>query len=196
MSSLRIITALLMLILFSTSSAASSPLARLPFDIVIGETTNQELANRGICKKQIKIKNTHSFRCEIYEIQNGAVEVKSSQNQIAKEMWINRLPRSWTKLGLKEYKAHDTIFTSDELMTILKEQGVEDLENINPYIRKDRFGRPRKEIHWVDFYIDNHSYRILYEMEVDFGYEDNPFNPPEILRVNSGIKTILVLEAF
>jgi hypothetical protein len=90
------------LTLFPFAVSAESVLEELPFGIVIGVTTNEEIENRGVCRKEIKVSES-SFRCETYSMQE--FEVTSSQNEIVSAIIFregsgHRLPGKWRQLGL------------------------------------------------------------------------------------------------
>lgn len=82
--------------------AGTNPFEKLPFGIVVGQTTNKEIENRGTCFRQIEVRPNH-FRCEYYNLPGG-VEVQSSQNEIVKGVFIanegGRFPRTWRDAGI------------------------------------------------------------------------------------------------
>lgn len=95
------VCALVLVVPVSTLSAQSS-LTNLPFGIVIGQTTNEEIEDRGTCVRQVDEKN--GSRCEQYDIA-GNFSVLSSQNEVVNKVFFdgavgNQLPRQWQELGL------------------------------------------------------------------------------------------------
>ncbi|MDW3209631.1 MAG: hypothetical protein R8N23_07185 [Reichenbachiella sp.] len=83
--------------------SAQSRLTQLPFGITIGQTTNEEIEDRGTCVKQVK-ENDGKERCEQYDIA-GNFFVLSSQNEVVNKVYFdasagNQLPRQWQELGL------------------------------------------------------------------------------------------------
>ncbi|WP_422359854.1 hypothetical protein [Reichenbachiella sp.] len=94
-------------VLISVSSvctiSAQSSLTQLPFGIVIGQTTNEEIEDRGTCVNQVK-ESDGKERCEQYNIA-GNFSVLSSQNEVVNKVYFdaaagNQLPRKWQELGL------------------------------------------------------------------------------------------------
>lgn len=84
--------------------SAQSSLTQLPFGIVIGQTTNEEIEDRGTCVKQVEEKDG-TERCEKYDLA-GNFTVMSSQNQVVNKVSFdgalgNQLPRLWQELGLE-----------------------------------------------------------------------------------------------
>lgn len=84
--------------------SAQSSLTKLPFGIVIGQTTNEEIENRGTCVKQVEERDG-GVRCEKYDIA-GNFTVMSSQNEVVNKVIFdgsigNQLPRTWQELGLE-----------------------------------------------------------------------------------------------
>lgn len=82
---------------------AQSSLTKLPFGIIIGQTTNEEIEDRGTCVKQVKESNGKE-RCEQYDIA-GNFFVLASQNEVVNKVHFdassgNQLPRQWQELGL------------------------------------------------------------------------------------------------
>lgn len=91
------------LFICSTSSFASSVLTQLPFDIKIGQTTNNEIQKRGFCEKKIKVTDSY-FRCERFSMANGKFTVFSSENEIVSAIEFkvgNTLPTSWVQQGIR-----------------------------------------------------------------------------------------------
>lgn len=88
---------------YITASSAQSKLTKLPFGIVIGKTTNEEIENRGTCVRQVE-EHDGRVRCEQYDIA-GNFSVLSSQNEVVNKVFFNgaggnQLPRGWQELGL------------------------------------------------------------------------------------------------
>ena len=93
----------LAILALSPMSIFAQVLTELPFGIVIGETKNSEIENRGVCIKQIQVRENH-FRCLIYNIA-GKFRVYSSQNEIVSKIefdarYNHQLPSKWKSLGL------------------------------------------------------------------------------------------------
>ncbi|MEO9803794.1 MAG: hypothetical protein ABJF04_11125 [Reichenbachiella sp.] len=83
--------------------SAQSTLTELPFGIIIGKTTNEEIEDRGTCVRQVE-ENDGAVRCEQYDIA-GNFSVLSSQNEVVNKVYFdgsagNQLPRRWQELGL------------------------------------------------------------------------------------------------
>lgn len=94
----------LAVILSGYSVSAQSSLTQLPFGIVIGQTTNEEIEDRGTCVNQVQ-ESDGKTRCEQYNIA-GNFTVFSSQNEVVNKVSFdeadgNQLPRKWQELGLE-----------------------------------------------------------------------------------------------
>lgn len=93
---------ILVLVVPVCTLSAQSSLTELPFGIVIGQTTNEEIEDRGTCVRQVE--DNESTRCEQYDIA-GNFSVLSSQNEVVNKVLFdasvgNQLPRKWQELGL------------------------------------------------------------------------------------------------
>ncbi|SMD38328.1 hypothetical protein SAMN04488029_3748 [Reichenbachiella faecimaris] len=100
----KICVCVLTLMLSVGTVSAQSSLTQLPFGIVIGQTTNEEIEDRGTCIKQVEERDG-SVRCEKYDIA-GNFTVMSSQNEVVNKVSFdgtigNQLPRIWQELGLE-----------------------------------------------------------------------------------------------
>ncbi|MEO9964268.1 MAG: hypothetical protein ABJF11_00675 [Reichenbachiella sp.] len=94
---------LLFVSLYASSTFAQSALTELPFGIIIGKTTNEEIEDRGTCIRKVE-ENEGNVRCEQYDIA-GNFSVLSSQNEVVNKVLFdgaigNQLPRKWQELGL------------------------------------------------------------------------------------------------
>ncbi|MBE0370161.1 hypothetical protein [Pseudoalteromonas aurantia] len=159
----------------STFVQAKNDLTTLPFGIVIGKTTNEEIENRGTCIREIKLKDNH-FRCEKYSMSNRFY-VYSSQNEIVSKLYFfngssslelsNSMPRKWKKLGLKfrddEDNKHGTL--KKDLVRIVKQQGAADVQ----VSRKDTEYDFREYVTW---YIGDYFYEATLYRETE--NEDAP----------------------
>lgn len=75
----------------------------LPFNIVVGKTTGEEIENRGKCEKEIKI-SEYRFRCEKYNMADKFI-VYCSQNEIVNKVHFfananHSFPKKWRESGL------------------------------------------------------------------------------------------------
>ncbi|MEH6633849.1 MAG: hypothetical protein V7776_23945, partial [Halopseudomonas aestusnigri] len=82
--------------------AQQSELLKLPFGMVLGKTTSEEVENYGVCKEKIKIRENY-FKCKRYSI-NDRFPVYMSQNERAIRLWFNLryIPRNWKRIGFVE----------------------------------------------------------------------------------------------
>ena len=152
---------LVALISISVPSMASSQLTNLPFGIVIGQTTNNEIEKIGVCKKQIKIKENY-FRCEKFNMSNRFVVYSSQNETVSKivffeyEEFQNSLPRQWRKLGMKfrSEKTKENGTTVDDFKRIIKNQGADDVEHVN--------SKEYDFIEIVSFYIEDYFYEARF----------------------------------
>lgn len=125
----------------SSAYAGNSPLEKLPFDIVIGQTKNLEIENKGTCDKQIEVSPSH-FRCEKYIMSGGKFFVYSSQNEIVNKVsfagyYGHSLPQSWKNIGLKlgDHKEDENTkialnpgLSESKFLSIIKENGAENIQ--------------------------------------------------------------------
>jgi len=100
----KICVCALIAMLATVTVSAQSSLTQLPFGIVIGQTTNEEIEDRGTCAKRVEEKDG-TERCEKYDIA-GNFSVMSSQNEVVNKVTFdgslgNQLPRLWQELGLE-----------------------------------------------------------------------------------------------
>jgi hypothetical protein len=100
--SVKFMSFAILLFLQSSLVQAESILSQLPFDIKIGQTTNKEIENKGLCVKKIPMSDNY-FRCELYSMGGGKFSVGSSENQIVSSVSFitgNTLPTAWQKQGI------------------------------------------------------------------------------------------------
>ncbi|WP_375748135.1 hypothetical protein [Vibrio sp. HN007] len=175
-----IFSIVLTMIVGSAYAGSTSALEQLPFNIVIGETSNAKIGARGTCIKKLSIGSGY-YRCESFDM-NGNFFVESSQNEIAKKISFynnvnkkvkgekirlnQRLPRKWTNAGLSwDMKAI-------EAMAWLKNQ--EKSHNDDYYIDTKKIAQ--KEIdgvsHVAEFHINFEVGRYAYSF-MFWGYNDD-----------------------
>lgn len=138
------------------TNQSTSPLTELPFGIVIGETKNEEIENRGTCIQLTADKAA----CHVYDMA-GNFYVYTSQNQVVNKIRFsaadgNKLPRKWRELGLA-FGITDEPGTLDiDFMNIIKNNGAK-------YIDTSRAFDSAGEVHGIEFSfeIDDLSYSVL-----------------------------------
>jgi len=156
----------------SNSFAKENPFKTLPYNIVIGVTSNEEIESRGICQKQIEIKENY-FRCEEYDM-NGNFRVYSSQNEKVRQILIqrrytdypdevdlHRVPRAWREAGFSWQ------ISADDFMTWAKQfDDIKYLELI-PVFKKLSNGETYLQKKRVTFEVDNHFFDLYFRLEED-----------------------------
>ncbi|MGB0921393.1 MAG: hypothetical protein ACPG1C_08750 [Alphaproteobacteria bacterium] len=155
----RSVLGLMLFLALCVPAQAASVLEELPFGIVIGQTKNVEIADRGRC---LENRMTTNNRCEVYDMQ-GKFEVHSSSNEVVNKLFFshwkpNALPRKWRKLGLKfiDYAKTDQEnparagTTVDTFVAIVTAEGADEVvAKVDP---KDKARRI------VSFYLGNYLY--------------------------------------
>jgi hypothetical protein len=162
------------LCLSTSSSFAASFLTQLPFGIKIGQTTNKEIEDRGVCTKKIQVSNSY-FRCENYSMAGGKFSVSSSENEIVSNVFFSVghiLPLLWTQKGIKlANKNPSDVWDENQLQQriaaisgtnikdfqiIIEENGAQDI-HISTVSVYD-FNITKK----ITFYIDNYFYSATF----------------------------------
>jgi hypothetical protein len=142
------------ILVFTPVSIFAQVLTELPFGIVIGETKNSEIENRGVCIKQIQVRENH-FRCERYSMAGGRFKVESSQDEMVSKVYfvgLGSLPKNWRDLGLNiDYYPWADVYIEnpkntllDDFRDIIRSQGVDNIEIIEK--RETYSGGLRKAI--------------------------------------------------
>lgn len=136
------VSTLIAMLSVSTVSAQSS-LTLLPFGIVIGQTTNEEIEDRGICIKQVEEKDG-AVRCEKYDIA-GNFTVMSSQNEVVNKVSFdgsigNQLPRLWQELGLEFGGQNNPGTLEIDFRNIIKSNGATYINSSIIYKEKEEDG--------------------------------------------------------
>lgn len=174
---------LIMLLSIHSSFAhadSDSILAQLPFGIKLGQTTNEEIENKGVCTNKIQVSESY-FRCQTYNMLNGKFNVNSSQNEIVSTISFlgqigHSLPQSWQNAGLKlspsfnygELNGGAMGNTVNEFIAIIKSNRATNIRLENKDTRgnsKYGFGSVNKI---VSFDIGSNHYTANFQTE--FGY--------------------------
>ena len=107
-----------LLVISPTCVMAKSILEELPFGIVIGKTTLQEIEDRGVCRQK------SNNQCRVFEMKGFWVNLSDTNIVTAVGFYdigvSHRLPRKWRELGLSITNPH--VFPSD-VTRIVQEQG-------------------------------------------------------------------------
>ncbi|MFY0624940.1 MAG: hypothetical protein JXR07_01515 [Reichenbachiella sp.] len=122
--------------MFSNSVYAQSTLTELPFNIVIGETTNSEIENKGNCVQKAEGEDW----CEIYDMA-GNFLVYSSQSKVVNKVVFsaekgNKLPRKWKELGLNFGLKNSPGTLDIDFNNIIKNNGAKYIESSRNFDEK------------------------------------------------------------
>ncbi len=146
---------------FATGSA-QQVLTELPFGIIIGSTTGEDIENRGTCMK----KSSDQSSCAVYDMA-GNFFVYTSENSVVNKVRFsaaqgNKLPRKWKELGLNLAITNDPGTQDIDFMNIIKSNGAE-------YIQTTRDFNLEGEVQGIlfTFEIDKLSYNVVIRTDGD-----------------------------
>ena len=92
-----------LLFLLCSPVYAQSVLGDMPYGIIIGKTKSDIIESKGVCTKQIKVRDNY-FRCSMYNVSNKFTVFLSQDETVSKISFEvsegNKLPKSWRSLGL------------------------------------------------------------------------------------------------
>lgn len=169
--SLKFFTLVILLSIGSSFAHADSALFQLPFGIKIGQTTNKEIENKGVCIKKIQVSDGY-FRCEYYTMSGGKFFVESTEGEIVSGVLFqtgNTLPQKWKELGLR-LADKNTIYDNEtyipgnsdqEFINILT---TEKAENIVRTVKNNRSGEYNYGAVYVtiSFDLNAHHYDAIF----------------------------------
>ena len=153
-----------------------NPFEKLPFGIVVGQTTNEEIEDRGTCTQQIELRENY-FRCKTYNI-GDKFWVFSSQNEKVMEVVFlsinghsHQFPRAWKSAGV------NWSLTKDEFLRLLRVYPA--IENLD--ITTDYYDEGKPSSYVVSFMTSGHEFevQIWHEKPNDAdAFETNSNNEP------------------
>lgn len=143
----KFLTLILVSALFLPVHAQKSELLKLPFDMVLGVTSSEQIANYGQCIKN-QVKDDPNSKCLSYQINEGFMADVSDRDKIIKLTFnVRYLPKNWKNLGFVN-GLNKTEFTS-----LIRTLNAKDITN---------FGVGEKSME-IDFVIEEYLYTASFK---------------------------------
>ncbi len=138
---------------------AQSPLYKLPYDINIGVTKNQEIEGKGVCVAKIK-KSDSSFKCARYNMGDKFYAYSNVDEVVTKISFLSVshhvLPQNWLALGLR-------------LASSYRYRKIKTTNELNPKTQENEGGNSQKE--FIDIITANGATNITRNLSYSSDYQ-------------------------